>query len=222
MKTRRSAFTLLEIMLAVTILGLLVIAVSSTWSAGLRGWKRSSGLTETFQRQRIVMDSLTELLQSAVYFQGRNNLYAFITEHNPSGGDSLSFVTASDALLPPCEIIAAGMRRVTITLDDRSCLVIQNAPALQEPDLATPQTWHVLTSGVTEFSMRFRNTQTDGWKDSWEPADGMPSGLLLTVTFAPLETRDAPVVLTRMVDLPTAKLSRSYQTDPAIPTPLAK
>lgn len=217
MKTTRSAFTLLEIMLAVTILGLLVIAVSSTWSAGLRGWKRSSGLSETFQRQRVLLESLSELAQSTVYFTDRRKLYAIRAERDPLLGDSISFVTTSDALLPPGEAIVAGMRRVTIGLerdaDGQPCLMIRNTPALQEEDRTAPKTGHVLARGVTGFAVRFRDLQAETWKDQWAETDAMPAGLEFSLTFAPLDERSTAVTVTRTVDLPSAKMSRqSLQT----------
>ena len=43
---RAAAFTLLEVVLAVTILGLVIGAITATWQAGLNGWKRSAGISE--------------------------------------------------------------------------------------------------------------------------------------------------------------------------------
>jgi len=212
MNTRRAAFTLLEVMLAVTMLGLLVLAVSSTWNAGLRGWKRSNGLAENFQRQRIVLDALTEMAQAAIYVPERAKLYAVRSERDPFLGDSISFVTASDALLPPQETIVAGMRRVTIGMarDDNGqpCLTMLNVPALQEVDRFNRPVGHVLGRDVVGFTVRYRDAQTGIWKDAWTETDHFPAAVEFTLTFAPLNAGGAPVVVTRAVDLPTAKLNR--------------
>jgi prepilin-type N-terminal cleavage/methylation domain-containing protein len=208
MNSRRAAFTLLEVMLAVTMLGLLVLAVSSTWSAGLRGWKRSNGLAEMYQRQRIVLDALTELAQAAIYVPERAKLYSVRVERDPFLGDSISFVTSSDALLPPTESVIAGMRRVTIGMmrDDNgeSRLTMLNVPALQEVDRFHPPAGHVLGRDVVGFTVRCRNAQTGVWKDNWTEADHFPAALEFAITFAGKE----PLVVVRTVDLPTAKLLR--------------
>lgn len=208
MNKRRDAFTLLEVMLAVTMLGLLVVAVSSTWSAGLRGWKRSNGLAEMYQRQRIVLDALTELSQAAIYVPERARLYAVRAERDPFLGDSISFVTSSDALLPPQESLIAGMRRVTIgmTRDDNGqpCLMMLNIPALQEVDKLRRPAGHVLGRDVVGFTVRYRHAQTGIWKDNWTEGDHFPAALEFTLTFAGKE----PLVVIRTVDLPTAKLLR--------------
>src|SRR5271170_3758028 len=113
-----TGFTLLEILLAVAVLGMLITAVYSTWSAALTSWRRGSEASEGFQRQRVVMDALQELTQSAIFFAPSAALYAFVATKTSSGlGDSISFVTASDAYLPPSETMAAGMRRVVISLE---------------------------------------------------------------------------------------------------------
>jgi prepilin-type N-terminal cleavage/methylation domain-containing protein len=211
MTARRAAFTLLEVMLAVTMLGLLVLAVSSTWSAGLRGWKRSNGLAETYQRQRVVLDALTELAQAAIYVPERARLYAVRAERDPFLGDSISFVTSSDALLPPHESLIGGMRRVTIgiTRDDNGqpCLTMLNVPALQEVDKFRRPAGHVLGRDVIGFAVRYRDAQTGIWKDTWTEADHFPSALEFAITFAGPE----PLVVVRTVDLPTAKLIRQQR-----------
>ena len=63
-----AGFTLLEIMLAVTILAVVITAVYTTWSTALRAWKRSVNISDALQRQRIVMDTLDELTKSMVFF----------------------------------------------------------------------------------------------------------------------------------------------------------
>jgi hypothetical protein len=206
-------------MLAVTMLGLLVLAVSSTWTAGLRGWKRSNRLAENYQRQRVLLDALTELTQAAVFVSERKRLYAFHPERDPLLGDTISFVTSSDALLPPQETIVGGLRRVTIGLNNdhrgEPCLTMLNAPALQEVDRLNRRPGHVLARDVTAFSLRYRDFSTGVWKDRWTEQDGVPSAIEFNITFAPLEPRGTPFAVTRVVDLPAAKLARQPPMTPA-------
>jgi len=196
----------------VTMLGLLVLAVSTTWSAGLRGWKRSNGLAESYQRQRVVLEALTEMARSAVYVRERAKLYAVRVERDPFLGDSISFVTTSDALLPPQEAVIAGMRRVTIGMEradnGQPCLTMLNTLALQEVDRFNRRPGHVLGGDITGFTVRCRDAQTGVWKEQWTEADHFPGAIEFTLTFAPLDPRDAPAVITRAVDLPSAKLVR--------------
>jgi prepilin-type N-terminal cleavage/methylation domain-containing protein len=205
-----TGFTLLEVLLAVAVLGMLITAVYSTWSAALTSWRRGSEVTDAFQRQRIVMDALTQLTQSALFFAQSAPLYAFVATTNPGLGDSISFVTASDAYLPPSETISAGMRRVIISLEQdqyrRTYLAIVNEPALRPQDdkSLAPLQAHVISMDVSAFSVRYRNPQDGTWSDKWEEGQFPPSAVEYTVSFGGQDSRFPPVVVTRAVDIPVA------------------
>ncbi len=209
--TRRSqaAFTLLEIVLAVTMLALVVTAVYSTWNVALKAWKRGTDVAETFQRQRIVLDTLSELAKSLTYFNSRGELYAVTGEHGANGADSVSFVTASDVLLPQSETLAAGMRRVTISLqrDARGApyLALANESALEVQDDSAPQIVHVLSADVTGFYVRYRNPRDASWSEEWQETGFVPSALEFTLVFGGRDSRTPPVVVTRAVELPAAQ-----------------
>jgi type II secretion system protein J len=206
----RAGFTLLEVLLAVSVLAILVTAVSSTFNAGLNSVRRGSEAAEAFQRERIVMDALMELTQSAVFFTPSASLYAFVATRNLNLGDTISFVTASDAYLPPSEAVAGGMRRVTISLEQdqyrRTYLAIVNEPALRPNDdksLEPPQA-HVISMDVSAFSVRYRDPRDGSWSDKWEEDELPPSAVEYTVAFGERGGRFPPVIVTRAVDIPVA------------------
>jgi len=210
MKNRREreAFTLLEVMLAVTILGLVMASVYATWSAALSGWKRSSTVSAAFQRERVVMDTLTELASSIVYFGSQKGLYDLQGTHDDLVGDTISFVTASDTALPQSESAMAGMRRVTISVQrdqqDNPFLAVVNQPALQPSDAAVTNEIHVLSADVRGFQVWYRDPRDQSWKDKWEDPDSLPLAISFTVAFAGSDSRTPPVIVTRAVDVPPA------------------
>ena len=203
---RHSAFTLLEIMLAITILAVVATAVYSTWNAGLAGWKRSATITEYLQRERVVMETLTELTQSAVFFNSRDSLYEVLGSREEQTGDSISFVTASDLLLPQTETTASAMRRVTISMSrdtrGRPFLGISNAPVL-EPERIPEPVIHVLSSDVCGFAVRYRDPHSVSWVDEWAEPSIIPSAIEYTVAFGSNDGRTPPVIVTRTIELST-------------------
>lgn len=70
LKKRRSAFTLIEIMVATVIMVILVGLVIQITSEVLKVWNRSSGKLSANAEARIAMDLLTQDLETAVF---RNN-----------------------------------------------------------------------------------------------------------------------------------------------------
>jgi prepilin-type N-terminal cleavage/methylation domain-containing protein len=208
---RREAFTLLEIMLAVTILAIVVTAVYSTWSAALTAWKRGTDVTDTFQRQRIVLDTLSELTKSAVFYGAKPELYAIKGTHSDVKGDTISFVTGSDVLLPPAEGFVAGMRRVSISLaqdrDGNVFLGISNAPALQDTETEKPPEVHVLSADVTGFGVRYLDPRSSAWVDAWEEQTVTPAALSFTVTFRGGDAGTPAVSVMREMELPAAQFA---------------
>jgi prepilin-type N-terminal cleavage/methylation domain-containing protein len=205
----RAGFTLMEILLAVAILSIVITAVYNTWSAALNGWRRGTDASEVFQRERVVMDVLSELTQSAVFFAASAPLYTVVGAKNPGLGDSVSFVTASDAFLPPSEATDAGMRRVTISVEEdqyrRTYLAIVNQPALRPDDAsAGPLQAHVVSMDVSGFFVRYLDPRDGTWNDKWEETSIPPLAMEYTVVFGHEGDRLPRVAVTRAVDIPVA------------------
>jgi prepilin-type N-terminal cleavage/methylation domain-containing protein len=207
--SKRAGFTLVEILAAVAILSLVLVGVYGLWSGSLRGWRRGGEATEVFQRQRVVMETLGQLAQSVVYFATSPNLYAVIGVKNPGLGDSVSFVTGSDAFLPPSEVTDVGMRRVTISLEQdeyrRTYLAIVNQPALGVTEDSKQEVQaHVISMDVSGFFVRYLDPRDGAWYEKWEDANLIPSAMEFTVVFGQPGDQIPPVTVTRAIDLPVA------------------
>jgi prepilin-type N-terminal cleavage/methylation domain-containing protein len=219
--SKRAAFTLVEILAALAILSLVITGVYALWSGSLRGWRRGSEATEVFQRQRVVMEALTQLAQSAVYFATSPNLYAVIGVKNPGLGSSVSFVTASDGFLPSSEANDLGMRRVIISLEQdeyrRTYLAIVNQPALSVSDDSKQELQaHVISMDVSGFFVRYLDPRDGAWYDKWEDVNVIPSAIEFTVVFGQPGDHIPPVTVTRAIDLPVADFI-AHGTNPMLP-----
>jgi len=218
---KRAGFTLVEILAAVAILSLVLVGVYGLWSGSLRGWRRGGEATEVFQRQRVVMETLAQLAQSVVYFSTSPNLYAVVGIKNPGLGDSVSFVTASDAFLPPSEATDVGMRRVTISLEQddyrRTYLAIVNQPALGVTDDSKQELQaHVVSMDVSGFFVRYLDPRDGAWYDKWEELNLIPAAMEFTVVFGRPGDQIPSVTVTRAIDLPVADFV-AHGTIPGLP-----
>jgi general secretion pathway protein J len=205
----RRAFTLLEIMLAVTIMTMVVTVVYSTWNVAFKSWRRSSEITESLQRQRIVMGVLTDLTSSAVYFGSDTKMYGVLGKENSGEGAEVSFVTSSDAALPPGEVALLGLRRVTLKLDTdsegRKCLSLANDPAAGLPLGESEEVWHAISYDVTGLDIRYQDARDQNWYESWREDLTLPKAIEYSITFAAADDRSQPVTIVRRVDLPSAE-----------------
>ena len=113
---RQDAFTLLEIIVAIAIFGLIVAAIFSSWMAIVRGAETGKRAAAAVQRSRIAVAPWKNALMSARSFAADIEYYGFVAEN---GNDAmLSFV----AKLPP-SFPRSGrfgdfdVRRVTFSLE---------------------------------------------------------------------------------------------------------
>lgn len=88
---RPSGFTLIELMISLTIVGLILVIIMASLRIGVRAWERGEKDTEAHQRQWIVLDLIKRQLASACPLEVK------ITDQTPfmlKGGDtSLDFVS---------------------------------------------------------------------------------------------------------------------------------
>ena len=210
-RQEQGAFTLLEVMLAVTILGLVMTAVYATWSAALSGWKRSSTISAAFQRERVVMDTLTELASSIVYFNSTKGVYDVQGTHDDLKGDAVSFVTSSDVSLPQTESSIAGMRRVTIALErdeqGNPFLSIVNTPALEPSDASSARpNPRPVCEGLRFPGAVSRSAGSNRGRTNGKTPHVIPAAIEFTVAFGGTDGQTPPVIVTRAVDIPIARL----------------
>ncbi len=212
----RTGFTLVEVMLAVTILGLLVSGVYATWSAALSGWKRGTSIAASLQRQRVVMEALEDLTRSAMFYTSKPELYEVRSGEEYGLGDTVSFVTASDVLLPPREQGIVGLRRVTVAIRRdvqrrETYLAIANTAAIEDELLAPDPTWHAVSTDVVGFKVRYRDPSDGAWHDRWDEEELVPLALEFTVAFRPEDPTAPPLVVTRAVAMPAAAFAAQAQ-----------
>ena len=64
----KSGFTLVETMIAVTILSLIILMVYSCWAAVLRASESSTVATQDAQRERVAMLAIEQALSGTVWY----------------------------------------------------------------------------------------------------------------------------------------------------------
>jgi prepilin-type N-terminal cleavage/methylation domain-containing protein len=137
-QTRSSrAFTLLEIMFALLLLGMVVAAVYSSWMIIVRGSKSGLDAAAMAQRSRMAMHTIENALTCTRAFGGDIEYYCFLAENGDDA--SLSFVARLPASFPRSGKFGdCSVRRVTFSLEPGSDsgrrLVLRQSPVLLEPD----------------------------------------------------------------------------------------
>src|SRR5437016_12730220 len=111
-----SAFTLIEILIAIGILGMVLAAIFSSWTAILRASKVGLDAAAAVQRARIVMRTLEDSLLCAESFVLNQQYYGFLADNGSEA--SLSFVARLPESFPRNRKFGdLHVRRVTFSVE---------------------------------------------------------------------------------------------------------
>ena len=183
---RQDAFTLLEIIVAIAIFGLIVAAIFSSWMAIVRGAETGQRAAAAVQRSRIAVSTLEDALMSARSFAVDIEYYGFVAQN---GNDAmLSFV----AKLPP-SFPRSGrfgdfdVRRLTFSLeagrDSGNELVLRQSPLLMDMDIDEKEHPLVLAKDLKAFEMEFWDVRSSDWLDEWTRTNQLPPLVRITLKF---------------------------------------
>jgi general secretion pathway protein J len=178
------AFTLLEILIAISIFSLVLAAIYSTWTAILRASKVGIEAAAVVQRSRIALSMLEESLGSAQAFSANQTYYAF--ESQSGSGASLSFVARLAKSFPRSGKFGdLDVRRVTFAVEDSPeggrQLVLRQNPILMELDKDEKEHPLVIAKNVKGFDVVFWDQKKQDWIDEWTETNSLPKVVKLTL-----------------------------------------
>jgi len=201
-------FTLIEVMLAVSILAVVVLLATAALRVGLRSWETGQRRVDRQQENRALVELVSESLAGAFPYQGRlgENPDRFVLFQGES--EEVRFVTSApplalDAPVAPFHAVVLGRKG-----EDTLRLVERLVPT---DDPFSPGSERVLSRSVTHFTLAYRD-ESGAWQDAWDgrEAGGLPSAIRFELTVGGL-ARTAPAVV---VTLPLGKRTAPQRTAP--------
>ncbi len=175
---RRAAFTLLEIMLALTILMMVLGVIYATWMAILRSKIAADRAALNAQRARITVRALEDALQGVQLFQQNRDYYAFLAD---TSGDYayLSVVSRLPASFPGSGLFGdQTLRRVTFQVENGTNgvpqLVLRQYPLLLATNAVDEAYPIVLATDVTDFLLEFWDARRGEWLAEWLSSNDLP------------------------------------------------
>ena len=179
---KRRAFTLLEIMLAVAILGMMALAIYRFVSTNLTAVRLSTEISETDARYEGLANLLIEQLQALAPGQGAlgGEPYKF----NGRSRDELTWVCpAGPGVLTR---YAVGEYFVTLRLrpiegSDKMELGISRESEDDDNPVPDEQSWVSLLTGVNSMEIRYFDPRLNAWVDRWTDRGTLPHLVRLTI-----------------------------------------
>jgi type II secretory pathway pseudopilin PulG len=184
------AFTLIEVMIAITIFMLVVAAIYSTWFMIVRASRVSQDAAAKVQRQRIAVRTLEDSLTGIESFQASLQYYSFIVENGDKA--SLAFTARVPDDFPRSGRFGDfNVRRLVYSVEpvvdqvDRSSendLVLRQYPLLTGIDPDEQQTPFVLARNVQKFVIECWDTNTMDWATEWLETNSIPPLIRVNLT----------------------------------------
>ncbi|MDD2708244.1 MAG: prepilin-type N-terminal cleavage/methylation domain-containing protein [Verrucomicrobiae bacterium] len=174
---KKTGFTLLEVVVSVSVFCLLMLAVASVWTVSWRATERIARRDATGGNPQVVLDRLEEAVEAAVFHRQPKSLYAWQGKNGRNEADEISFVTtlAPDAAAASAwdgapERLEVKWRAVKSGMGE---LVMSAGPfTLEEWDREV-----VLLENVAAFRVRYWNKARQDWVDRWEDEDKAPAAV---------------------------------------------
>ncbi len=209
----KKGFTLLEVLLGVSILAFIGVAAYTVLSGGLRSWQKAEEVSVNLQTGRALIDGLGQLLRSSYVSPRGDEIYSFKGEE-----ESVSFVTTSSCFrlnpeavfLPrntesyPPEadkgVVWGLLRRIEVFLEDGVLNLKQGNPLSAEEFDA-----RALSEDLKELSFRYYDSGAEEWIEEWDSSENLPTQVEIRLTVANVNPALDDLTWARTVQLPLAK-----------------
>lgn len=186
-------FTLLELILSITILSLVLVTIYGTLNMGSRAWEKGERDIEKIQRMRIVMDLLSREIKSTFPYKvtpseldTHKKFYAFEGKRN-----SISFVSTV-----PLRGGKKGLSWLSFWVEEGMGLVVVERDALRtdlfkEKHFVDKDEMEVLDEHVSRmrfeyYELKRRREEGEGeWQERWdaEKKGNLPYAVKIELTF---------------------------------------
>lgn len=206
-RSRRAAFTLLELVLSMGIVAMIALTLYAAMRVGFRGRDSAEAQTAAARPAAIVLDLLQSDFDS-VPLPGGKLAGAFVGSTNGAGDGAaatVTFVCFGQDATPPDAPFADGLRRVQLTLhsDGPQPLLVRRVwRNLLAPSPLAPEE-EVLARGVHAFSVLYYDGSA--WHASWDSTlmnNALPQAVQISLELD-RPTRDGarPYRMSRIVPL---------------------
>jgi prepilin-type N-terminal cleavage/methylation domain-containing protein len=216
----RSAFTLLEVLVAFTVFALVLSLLYGSWRILIQSNAAALKLAATAQRSRMTVQVIEEAFNSAVFFNANARHYAFLAGGD-AGQSAVSFVAhLSDAFPASGFFDGERVRRVTFALEPgqggATDLVLRQNSLLAPPDVDVEGHPIVLAREVTQFELGYWDLRRGEFSPEWTQTNALPALVQVTLGFGrrgrfssePAET------VTRIIRIPSAGVAGEAQARP--------
>jgi type II secretory pathway component PulJ len=199
---------MVEVLLAISIFSMVMVAIYACWSAILRGSRSGLAAAAEVQRARVTIHALEESLGSALLYADNARYYSFFADTS-SQFSYLSFVARLPQSFPGSGLFPGkDLRRVTFEVSPEGMLLLRQSPILEATEIIGEPYTIKLAPAVTTFAMEFFDTQMNDWVPEWIYTNQLPRMMRLALGFGTNTAASAERITMRTIPLNSVAISR--------------
>lgn len=226
---RAAAFTLIEVLLSVAILGTVAGIVGLVLGVGVEAWRATAELAEKSHDGDAIMEQIAMALRSAYYPASGEPTYEYGFQHEDDGEgddaqDVMSWVKIGSSLVGEDVPWAGSAHRVQLFCSagedgQGPGLYARAWQMVGEPEDFDPEEDAVpilLSDKVVGLECRMRDDskalepgEPYEWIDEWTESNRIPAVVRISLALSPRKKGDRPDVITRLVEIPMSEMSWS-------------
>jgi prepilin-type N-terminal cleavage/methylation domain-containing protein len=214
----RRAFTLIEVMIAITIFSLVLAAIYSSWDLIWRASRVSKAAAAQVQRQRVAIHTIEDALTCIQSFQASMRYYTFVVADDPPELDFTSRLP--DNFPRNGKFGDLNVRQLMFTLeagpDSEKNLVLRQKPILLDLDADEQKNPLVLARNVQTFTVECWDTNAAEWTKEWDNTNSIPPLIRVKLVLGGNNNQfgnAAPTLsVTRVIAVPSQSMPAIVQT----------
>ena len=212
-------FTLIEVIVTMTILGFILVIIYQVFRLGLSSWEKGESAAEEYQKTRIVSQLLSQQVKSAFPYEiktqkAEGNYLAFEGKKQ-----SLKFVSAFPAKSKRPEGLVFAVYYFKEGGRGEGSLILYEQRVLNKDffeEALKKDEGVSLLEGLSELRFEYYreadpdNNKTEEWVDEWDAKEEkkLPKAVRMTVTFANEKEGKQKSPMTLLASIPANKIDK--------------
>ena len=173
----KTGFTILELIVSITILTLVLLIIGQGFRIGLNSWEKGEAETVETQQLRILSGMLTQQLKS---------FYLYRMKQDDDVQESIVFQGEKDSILFVTTLADSsfgGLKWVRYSYDEG--ILYYKEGLLPDKDLLDniEGDEEVLASDIEEVLFEYYVSHDEEWNDSWENEDSIPDAVRVKLSY---------------------------------------
>ncbi len=207
LNSRRGGFTLIELIISITILSIITVIIGAAFRLGIQAWEKGEKETEDAQRLRVLSSLLSQQLKSLYPYTIKiedKDEEVVVFKGEP---DSVTFVTALT------DSSYGGFKWVQYIFRDGVLLYKEGLlPDKKiEEHIKSKDKEEIIDTDLDGFQLSYLSPDDDEWMDSWDFGEDVPVAIKVTISHFQPFVINVPTGLFREKDDEDSELEKTQE-----------